>query len=459
MVLVALSWHTHGTDAGQRQPCAGHQLSCPMLPSSSCHRLALGKGGSMYIAWRCCPAGVCQRHEARLLPAGKIMCRSILQLHTCKGDLPCLMIELGSVLGASLSIAHRRQDNGKTKVGYCTAEKCRQRVPLGEYPWGLRPSASTRSGPLPSGCQGQLELAVRGEVSQTQGFACSGLSMLGTERYNCFTPSSSFNATLVILQFGTTLRAPRSASTSALCRLVFQRRPGGQNSSATRYAVLTVTALRAASPGWRRWGDGSGTPQGALRCIKVDAWTGTEHNSVSLLAESTRMQGPLLCRAKAVAYVALNIGSGTSIVFMNKLVFSVLGFSYIYALAFVHTAVTAMGMWGFGWCGVFEPKPLPLQSILPLAGSFLGYIVFWNLSLRMNPVGFYQLSKIMITPTVVALEVALSSKWPSKAEQAAIVTLCAGVSLATITDPHLQADAGGLLVGAAAVFFAAVYQV
>ena len=170
------------------------------------------------------------------------------------------------------------------------------------------------------------------------------------------------------------------------------------------------------------------------------------------------MQGSLLGRAKAVAYVALNIVSGTSIVFLNKVVFSVFGFSYIYALAFTHAAVTALGMWGFGWCGVFEPKRLPLQSTIPLAGSFLGYIVCWNLSLRVNPVGFYQLSKIMITPTVVALEVMLSSKWPSKAEQAAIATLCAGVSLATVTDPNLQANVGGLAVGAAAVLFAAVYQ-
>ena len=171
------------------------------------------------------------------------------------------------------------------------------------------------------------------------------------------------------------------------------------------------------------------------------------------------MQGSLLGRAKAVAYVALNIVSGTSIVFLNKVVFSVYGFSYIYALAFIHAAVTAVGMWGFGWCGVFEPKRLPLQSIIPLAGSFLGYIVCWNLSLRVNPVGFYQLSKILITPTVVALEVVLSSKWPSKAEQAAIATLCAGVSLATVTDPNLQANVGGLVIGAAAVLFAAVYQV
>ena len=48
------------------------------------------------------------------------------------------MTELGSVLGDSLSFAHCRQDNGtcKTKAGYCTAEKCRQRAPLVEISVG-----------------------------------------------------------------------------------------------------------------------------------------------------------------------------------------------------------------------------------------------------------------------------------------------------------------------------------
>ena len=36
--------------------------------------------------------------------------------------------------------------------------------------------------------------------------------------------------------------------------------------------------------------------------------------------------------------------------------------------------------------------------MVPLAAAFVGYIVFWNLSLQSNPVGFYQLSKIMVRP-------------------------------------------------------------
>lgn len=47
------------------------------------------------------------------------------------------------------------------------------------------------------------------------------------------------------------------------------------------------------------------------------------------------------------------------------------------------------------------------MQVAPLAAAFVGYVVFWNLSLQMNSVGFYQLSKIMVLPSVAALEVSL----------------------------------------------------
>ena len=46
-------------------------------------------------------------------------------------------------------------------------------------------------------------------------------------------------------------------------------------------------------------------------------------------------------------------------------------------------------------------------QVLPLAGAFVGYIVLWNICLRVNSVVFYQLSKIMITPGVVILQAIL----------------------------------------------------
>ena len=162
---------------------------------------------------------------------------------------------------------------------------------------------------------------------------------------------------------------------------------------------------------------------------------------------------------KAGLYLLLNIVSGTGIVFANKAVFSLYKFRFIYALTLTHAVATALGMSLFCALGLFELKRLPVLEVTPLAGAYVGYIVFWNLSLQINPVGFYQLSKIMITPAVVCLELLVSNKFPTKSEQAAIVTLCIGVSLATVTDPAVSANLLGLAIGTAAVGFTAIYQV
>lgn len=164
-------------------------------------------------------------------------------------------------------------------------------------------------------------------------------------------------------------------------------------------------------------------------------------------------------RIKTGLYLLMNILSGTSIVFANKAVFSLFHFRFIYALTFTHAVVTAVGMSLFCTVGLFELKHLPMLQVLPLAAAFVGYIVFWNLSLQINPVGFYQLSKIMITPAVVMIEMLILKKYPSKGEQAAISFLCIGVALATVTDPSVYANVVGLSVGAMAVGFTAVYQV
>lgn len=43
---------------------------------------------------------------------------------------------------------------------------------------------------------------------------------------------------------------------------------------------------------------------------------------------------------------------------------------------------------------LFEPKVVPKLKLLPLAAAYVGYIVLCNLNLNINPVGFYQITKI-----------------------------------------------------------------
>lgn len=161
---------------------------------------------------------------------------------------------------------------------------------------------------------------------------------------------------------------------------------------------------------------------------------------------------------KAGLYLLLNITSGVGIVIANKAVFELLQFRFIYALAFCHAVMTMIGMSAMCAFGLFEFKRLRVISVLPLSAAFVGYVVFWNISLKMNPIGLYQLSKIMIIPTMVLLETLMFGKWPGKAEQAALALLSIGVGFATVTDPYVSTNLAGLGVSALAVGFTSMYQ-
>jgi solute carrier family 35 protein E3 len=77
-------------------------------------------------------------------------------------------------------------------------------------------------------------------------------------------------------------------------------------------------------------------------------------------------------------------------------------------------------------------------QILPLAAAFVGYIVFWNLSLQLNSVGFYQLSKILIAPAIIIVEALWFKKVPTHMELAAVSLLCLGVAMATVADSQVH---------------------
>ncbi|KAK9834827.1 hypothetical protein WJX81_001779 [Elliptochloris bilobata] len=142
-----------------------------------------------------------------------------------------------------------------------------------------------------------------------------------------------------------------------------------------------------------------------------------------------------------------------------NLVLSVLSFHYVYALTFIHSAVTLLGMWTLAAVGMFEVKVLGAWQVVPLAAAFVGYVVLWNLSLQLNPVGFYQLAKIAITPAVIAIEAAFYAKRPTLAEVAAVAVLCSGVTLGTVSDDQVTTNMSGLAAALAAIACTAVYQI
>eukprot|EP00882_Tetradesmus_deserticola_P030239 GHRQ01033937.1.p1 GENE.GHRQ01033937.1~~GHRQ01033937.1.p1 ORF type:complete len:185 (+),score=56.49 GHRQ01033937.1:451-1005(+) len=107
---------------------------------------------------------------------------------------------------------------------------------------------------------------------------------------------------------------------------------------------------------------------------------------------------------KPLAFGALNIASASGIVFANKLVMTTYGFSFTCTLTWIHTLFTLVGMRLFLMAGMFQHKSLQLRQVLPLAAAYVGYIVLCNLSLQVNTVGFYQVMKIAVAPTVMLLD-------------------------------------------------------
>ena len=107
--------------------------------------------------------------------------------------------------------------------------------------------------------------------------------------------------------------------------------------------------------------------------------------------------------------VAANILSAISIVFLNKTIYISYSFPSM-TLTLVHFVITSFALQVCAWLDVFAPKRLALSSVLPLAFSFCGFVVFTNLSLQYNTVGTYQLAKAMTTPVILFIQTLFYSK-------------------------------------------------
>lgn len=154
---------------------------------------------------------------------------------------------------------------------------------------------------------------------------------------------------------------------------------------------------------------------------------------------------------------------------------------------------------------MFEPKQVQRRQLLPLAAAYVAYIVLCNLNLNINPVGFYQITKIAglcaccaaalcvtglllgsrmstasehalplllamptpgllpcitplsphlrtlapaVAPAVLAIDYLYYGKKASPRVTASVLVVCLGVGMATITDPQISSNMAGLAAGA-----------
>ncbi|XP_043690917.1 nucleotide-sugar uncharacterized transporter 2 [Telopea speciosissima] len=136
--------------------------------------------------------------------------------------------------------------------------------------------------------------------------------------------------------------------------------------------------------------------------------------------------------------LTFNFFVAVGIILANKLVMGKVGFNFPIFLTLIHYSAA--------WVLLAIFKALSLLPISPPSKStpysslfFLGAVMSFstglaNISLKHNSVGFYQMAKISVTPTIVLSEFILFRKKVSFNKVLALTVVSIGVAVATVTD-------------------------
>jgi len=156
-------------------------------------------------------------------------------------------------------------------------------------------------------------------------------------------------------------------------------------------------------------------------------------------------------------YMAFNFFSSVSIITINKIVFTTYGYKFSTFLTGLHFIVTFVGLLICSSLNVFQIKYVGIRHVLPLSLSFVGFVVFNNLSLQYNSIGFYQLMKVLTTPVIVVIQLLLFGVALHNRLKVALIPICVGVAMATVSD--VEVNMPGTIFAVAGIISTSMYQI
>ncbi|XP_061994553.1 nucleotide-sugar uncharacterized transporter 1 isoform X2 [Rosa rugosa] len=129
--------------------------------------------------------------------------------------------------------------------------------------------------------------------------------------------------------------------------------------------------------------------------------------------------------------------SNARIVMLVKEVLKVVGFQFPIFLTFIHYVVSWLLMAILKSLSILPASPSKSARLSTL--FTLGFVMalstgLANVSLKYNSVGFYQMSKIAVTPSIVLAEFLLYNKRVSFSKVLTLAVVSFGVAVATVTD-------------------------
>ena len=159
---------------------------------------------------------------------------------------------------------------------------------------------------------------------------------------------------------------------------------------------------------------------------------------VSFLSLGRRFPIQIMIASDVVVGIVANVLSSVGLVLINKYLFARLHYEYMVVLSGYHFIFTWLSCTVMMRMGVFQYKPAPVKSVLPLCIGSVGSVAFMNLNLAYNSVGFYQLSKLLCIPATLFIQAYYFNKSTSTAVKQSLVFILLGVCIATVTDIELN---------------------
>ncbi|KAK1428118.1 hypothetical protein QVD17_16946 [Tagetes erecta] len=156
---------------------------------------------------------------------------------------------------------------------------------------------------------------------------------------------------------------------------------------------------------------------------------------------------------------AMNVVSSVGIIMANKQLMSSSGYAFTFAttLTGFHFAITALVGFVSNSSGYTTSKQVPLWELLWFSVVANMSITGMNLSLMLNSVGFYQISKLSMIPVVCVMEWILHDKHYSNEVKISVLVVVIGVGVCTVTD--VKVNTKGFICACIAVLATSLQQI
>ncbi|KAL8984344.1 MAG: hypothetical protein Q9205_001670 [Flavoplaca limonia] len=181
------------------------------------------------------------------------------------------------------------------------------------------------------------------------------------------------------------------------------------------------------------------SPTNRLASLDIE---GLNHVDVEKEAASTQ-ERPQKNGAKLVAWIAINTLATIGIIFTNKAIFSDPAFKQCQvSFASFHFFVTALTLFVLSRprLAMFTPEPVRIKTLLPLAVAMSLNVILPNASLQFSSVTFYQLARILLTPTVALINYIFYSTTIPRGAVYALIPACVGVGIVSYYDSKAPAN-------------------